>query len=139
MLGAEIASAPELLGCVGHVCPSVRERALARIRALRLPLAIIGGDLMYSVGAAHPAPASFNQQGKSLAQDCTHWCAPGINDVLVSIITNLVLRYDGNRTAFVAAMDAAGTTGRREAPQGSRRRRALQGRTRAISKGCKHL
>ena len=93
-------------GCRGHVCPSERELALSRVRAMKLPLAILGGDMLYDVGAAHVSPAAENKKGQRLQQDCQHWCAPGINDALAGVIASLIVEHDGDPKRFHAAMVA---------------------------------
>jgi hypothetical protein len=73
---------------------------------MKLPLAILGGDMLYDVGAAHVSPAAENKKGQRLQQDCQHWCAPGINDALAGVIASLIVEHDGDPKRFHAAMVA---------------------------------
>ena len=62
-------------GCADKVCWTQHEEALAELRELGLPLAVLGGDWMYDIGGAHVTVPPTD--GKKISQDCTHWCAPG--------------------------------------------------------------
>ena len=88
--------------------------ALARIQELRLPLAIVGSELMQNIGLAHPQPALH------LKQDCTHWCMPGVPDARMEMIAALVVEHNGSHARFLAAMERsrANPTGRLHAPLG---------------------
>jgi len=64
------------------------------------PLAIINGDIMHQHGKGHISPGPR----RGLLQDCTHWCAPGITDVLVHVLISLITLYHGNETEFILSM-----------------------------------
>lgn len=88
------------LGCKPQVCEPARENALLSIHELKLPIAILGGDLMHKQGYGH----ILTPQETKMKHDCTHWCAPGISDVILSVILSLVDLYDGNHTLFTKQM-----------------------------------
>jgi hypothetical protein len=115
------AEAAPLVGCLGGVRTPPRDAALAALQlALRTPpppssssasagggdappldvAVLLSGDVLRRVGAAHVAPSPR----PGLAQDCTHWCAPGPTDALAHLVVALVSEHGGDAKRFEAAM-----------------------------------
>jgi hypothetical protein len=89
--------------CKPQVCAPARDRALSSLLKLKLPLAILSGDMQFNHGHSHiiRPPETF------MKHDCTHWCAPGMSDAVLSTVLSLITLYDGEHALFYEKMKSS--------------------------------